>query len=75
MKKTQMIIAVPPSLLLIISLITSYKAGLFIAMAGLFVALLLRQIRRWKYGAILDHPSRRYDGEVEEEIDDGNSEE
>ncbi|WP_273851991.1 hypothetical protein [Guptibacillus spartinae] len=75
MKKTQIIIAVPSSLLLVISMITSYKAGLFIAMAGLFVALLLRQIRLWKYRAILDHPSRRYDGEVEEEIGNGDAEE
>lgn len=75
MKKMQVIIAIPSIPLLLFSLLTSYKAELFIAMAGLFVALLLRQIRLWKYRAILDHPSRRYDGEVEEEIDDGNSEE
>lgn len=75
MKKAQIIIAIPSSLLLIASLLTSYKAGLFIAMAGFFVALLLRQIRLWKYGAILNHPSRRYEGEVEEELDGGDSEE
>ncbi|MCA0993328.1 hypothetical protein [Pseudalkalibacillus hwajinpoensis] len=47
----------------------------FIAMAGLFITLLVRQIRLWKYGAILIHPSRRYEGEVEEELEGGDSEE
>ena len=75
MKKAQIIIAIPSSLLLIISLLTSYKAGIFIAMAGLFIALLLSQIRLWKYNEILDHPSRRYEGEVEEELDGRGSEE
>ena len=58
MKKAQMIIAIPSSLLLLFSLLTSYKAGLFIVMAGLFIALLLRQIRLWKYGGIFNYPSR-----------------
>ena len=49
MKKTQIIIAVTSSLLLVISMITSYNAGLFIAMAGLFVALLLN---KFDYGSI-----------------------
>ncbi len=75
MKKTQMIIAIPSGFLLIFSLLTSDKAGQFFAMAGLFITLLVRQIRLWKYGEILDHPSRRYEGEVEEELDGGDSEE
>ena len=75
MKKAQIIIAIPSGFLLIFSLLTSYKAGQFIAMAGIFIALLLSQIRLWKYSAILDHPSRRYEGEVEEELGGGDSEE
>ncbi|PFG12182.1 hypothetical protein [Bacillus sp. es.036] len=75
MKKAQMIIAIPSGFLLIFSLLTSYKAGQFFAMAGLFITLLVRQVRLWKYGTILDHPSRRYDGEVEKELDGGDSEE
>ncbi|MYL65112.1 hypothetical protein GLW07_17275 [Bacillus hwajinpoensis] len=73
MKKAQMLIAIPSGFLLVFSLLTSYKAGQFIAMAGLFITLLVRQIRLWKYGTILDHPSRRYEGEVEEELDGGGS--
>ncbi|WP_273833892.1 hypothetical protein [Guptibacillus sedimenti] len=75
MKKVQIILAIPSGFLLIYSLLTSYKAGQFIAMAGLFITLLVRQVRLWKYGAILTHPSRRYEGEVEEELDGGGSEE
>ena len=71
MKKAQMVIVILLSLLLLFSLLTSYKAGLFIAMAGLFISLLLRQIRLWKYGTIFDHLSRRYEGEVEEELNGG----
>jgi len=63
MKKAQMIIAIPSVFLLIFSLLTSYKAGQFIAMAGLFITLLVRQIRLWKYGEILTHPNRLYEGE------------
>lgn len=60
MKIIQIIIAIPSCFLLLFSLLTSYKAGLIIAMAGIFVGLLLRQVRLWKYRAILGHPSRRY---------------
>ncbi|MGG1686539.1 hypothetical protein [Pseudalkalibacillus sp. NRS-1564] len=63
MKRVQIIIAIPSCFLLLFSLLTSYKAGLIIAMAGIFVGLILRQVRLWKYRAILDHPSRRYSSE------------
>ncbi|WP_226659045.1 hypothetical protein [Pseudalkalibacillus hwajinpoensis] len=75
MKKAQILMAISSSPLLLYSLLTSYKAGFVIAMAGLFIALLLRQIRLWKYRAILDHPSRRYERDVEEELGGGDSEE
>ncbi|MGE6204520.1 hypothetical protein [Guptibacillus hwajinpoensis] len=42
MKIVQIIMTIPSCVLLLFSLLTSYKAGLIIAMAGIFVGLLLR---------------------------------
>ncbi|MFC2949993.1 hypothetical protein [Virgibacillus sediminis] len=58
MKKIQLMIAVPSSILLFLSLFLGYNTGLYISMGGIFVSLIIRQIRIQKYAYMLGHPDR-----------------
>lgn len=61
MRKIQLMISLPSSILLIYSLLTDYKTGLFISLGGVFVSLIIRQIRLQKYSYMLGHPDRHFD--------------
>ncbi|MCA0988520.1 hypothetical protein [Guptibacillus algicola] len=61
MKRSQAIIGIPSSLLLLISMLVSYEPGLIFGLSGCFVALVLRQIRLHRYSYRLGHPDRHSD--------------
>ncbi|MBM7578158.1 hypothetical protein [Jeotgalibacillus terrae] len=61
MKQLQAIIGIPSAILLLLGLYFSYQPLLYIALAGCFAALVIRQVRLHKYSYMLGHPDRRYD--------------
>ncbi|MDL4842375.1 hypothetical protein [Aquibacillus rhizosphaerae] len=60
MKKIEWMIQLPSLILLLISLLLNYKTGSFISIAGVFLSLIIRQIRLHKYSYILGHPERHF---------------
>ncbi len=60
MKKIQLMIAVPSLILLLLSLLLNSKTGSFISLGGVFVSVIIRQIRLHRYSYMLGHPDRHF---------------
>ncbi|MFC4558336.1 hypothetical protein ACFO3D_08930 [Virgibacillus kekensis] len=58
MKSIQVTLGILSLLLLSISLLVNYNNGVIISLIGLFISLILRQVRLQKYAYILGHPDR-----------------
>lgn len=61
MKKLQYSIGLPSGILLLVSLLLSYNPGLIVALGGIFLSLVCRQIRLHKHSYKLGHPDRHAD--------------
>ena len=61
LKKLQIIISLPSVILMSISLIFNYKYLMYISLAGIFLALIIKQVRSSRKKYVLGHPERKKD--------------